>query len=408
MKRGVLIFCLVLFLIFVMTSSVMAAKVAYIYRNDRSIDENVVSVLHDLGHEVDFIQEKRLDSIDSYDIIYVGDEKFRMKRDINVGSKPTIVTNYHHGTLWGITDRDGVSKMASNARLKVNKGGEVVEVYTQARDWRGLGLPYYYIADLNKVKNPSKVVGVYTGSLSYDFGDVITYFGEGSTLFNGNTAHNNICFFGIVASDYWTKAAKDMFKDCVIFVVDGIIEELPDMNDSEIPDMNDSEIPDMNDSEIPDMNDSEMMGKHDVGFINISGGVNMIKLEDANGIDIGMGEDLMCNTKYKISIKIKNKGNFSEGVLFNGSVGNLMFNHNTIPNDGNYLPGVVKEKVKTVNFTADIGEFLGDLKNYTIRVDAFIDGFEDDMPSDNYVEREVSVFCPVYVEANLIGGTKVN
>jgi hypothetical protein len=489
------------FLIVFLSSLVVAGDIAYIYKNIRKIDQNVIDVFNELGHDVDLVQEKEMGDLSSYGIIYVGDERFRKKKEIPVGDLPTIVSNYHHGRVWGITDRDGVSKMASNARLKVNKNEEVVEVYTMARDRRSIGLPYYYIADLNKVNNPNKVVGVYTGSLSYDFGDVIAYFGQGSSLFNGETTNNNICFFGIVASKFWTAAARDMFKDCVGFVSDGIVPDNggdePPMNETKIHDvgfvnfnnavnnirieknngedilgnefqcnekykigitiMNNGDfVEDVNftgsingldflhnpienfdigdkklktktvnfsleegehtikiealigdDANLNDnmaerdilivCNDSnedlETDGIHDVGFVDFSNSVGMIRLEHSNGTDILESEVLQCNLKYKVVVNIENKGNFSENVSFEGSVGNLSFNHIPI---NNFEPGVTKLKTKTVNFSSDIGEFFETIKNYTIRVEAMINGFDDLNIEDNFVDRDVNVFCEEY------------
>ena len=80
-------------------------------------------------------------------------------------------------------------------------------------------IPYYYLYDENKAPGMTSVARTYTGGNNgYDFGDVISYANSGIKLFNGKTSQEKICFYGIIESDFWTSAAKQMFEDCVGFV----------------------------------------------------------------------------------------------------------------------------------------------------------------------------------------------
>ncbi|MBI2631458.1 right-handed parallel beta-helix repeat-containing protein [Candidatus Pacearchaeota archaeon] len=121
-------------------------------------------------------------------------------------------------------------------------------------------------------------------------------------------------------------------------------------------------------------------GKHDVSLIDISGGVNRIKIENESG-DLVSSEELKCNEKYKIIVKVKNSGEFYENVSFSGNIGSLLFSHVPIQN---LAPSGTSEKTRTVNITLAEG-------TYTIRVGANIP--KDDNEGDNIVQRDIKVVC---------------
>jgi len=210
-----------LFLIVLMLniSFVFAEDVAYIYKNKNAIDNNIIEVFEDAKLDVDLIQENDIpDNIKEYKILFVGDERFRNLEDIPVGEMPTILSNYYFGEDWGLTDSDGISKLGSNSELKVKINNKIVQVYTQAKyPGRNIAIPYYYLDEHNVREGMEKIAGTYTGS-NYDFGDVISYANAGTNLNNGHLIEDKLCFFGIVESEFWTDAAKEMFKDCVDFV----------------------------------------------------------------------------------------------------------------------------------------------------------------------------------------------
>ncbi len=119
---------------------------------------------------------------------------------------------------------------------------------------------------------------------------------------------------------------------------------------------------------------------HDVGLVNFSNSVNNIKIEHQNG-SIVFGDQLQCNEKYKIIIKVKNFGEFVENVTFNGSIGQVLFNHLPL---NNFNPGDTSEKSRTVNVSLTEG-------NYNIRVDAQIP--DDINLSNNFAARPIEVIC---------------
>ena len=220
-KRFVFYASFFVFLILLL-NFVVAVDVAYLYKGSSAVDENIVDFFNSLGLSVDEIQDSDIDSTDfsNYRMIFVGDERFRNDEDISIANKPTIVANYYHGEEFGLTDSDGISKLASNSPLSVRKGNEILQVYTQARyKLGGTAIPYYYLDDENKVPDLDSVARTYVGGDNgYNFGDVISYLGSGAELMNGDVTKSNICFFGIIESDFWTPAAEDLFEDCVGFV----------------------------------------------------------------------------------------------------------------------------------------------------------------------------------------------
>jgi hypothetical protein len=219
-KKRAIFFLALFFSILLLTSIIAASSnVAYIYKSKNRVDKNVVGIFEDLGLNVELISERKLpNDFSNYRFLYLGDERFRNENKIPVDKYPSIISNYYFGHDWGLTDTDGISKLASNSPLKVKKGNDVLQVYTKARfNSKAISIPYYYLDDENKVPEMEKIAGTYIGN-DYDFGDVISYAGVGTDLKNGKTSDKKICFFGIIESDYWTNNAEDLFKDCVDYV----------------------------------------------------------------------------------------------------------------------------------------------------------------------------------------------
>jgi len=218
---------------------VIAAKdVAYVFKSRGAIDKNIVEIFEDMGLEVDLINERDIDesvddgvNLEEYRIVFFGDERYRNVDEFKPWKRSSIISNYFFGELFGITDRDGVSKLASNAPLNVMQDNEIIQVYTKARFDRGsISISYYYLANENKAPDLDQAASTFTGD-SIELGDVISYGDEGTRLLNGEIAEDNICFFGIIESKFWTPEAEELFEECVEFV--GTVCS----KDSECPDM---------------------------------------------------------------------------------------------------------------------------------------------------------------------------
>ena len=225
-KKSLIVALLVIVLILPLASAI--SDVAYLYKKDIRVDQNIINEFNSLGLSVDIIQENKITTTDfsKYKIVFVGDELFSNPSKIPIGQRPTIISNYYHGAVFGLTDNDGISQLANNKPLNVNKNNQIIQVYTDAfyQSGSSLAIPYYYLSDENKASGFVKTAGTYTGSAGLDIGDVISYASAGTQLVNGKTINNKVCFYGLEtikngmrSSDFWTPAAKQMFKECVAF-----------------------------------------------------------------------------------------------------------------------------------------------------------------------------------------------
>jgi len=220
MEKGALwVFSVVLILTGAFIASA-TSDVAYIYRREFKIDDNILEVFNESGLTVDLIDEQDLPvPFSEYRLIFVGDENFRRENQIPINSYPSIVANYYHSPFWGLTDAEGVSQLASDHALSVVKDSRMIQVHTQARKWLGgPALPYYYLDEINKAPGLDTVATTETTASGPAFGDVISYAEAGAQLHGGVTQYSRLCFYGIIESDFWTSAARDMFEDCIGFV----------------------------------------------------------------------------------------------------------------------------------------------------------------------------------------------
>jgi len=210
-----------------------AADVAYLYRRTFKIDENIVQVFENLGLTIDYIQEySQPSNYNAYKLIFVGDENFRA--NIPVNNYPSVIASYYDAEDWGITDNEGVSQLASTHPLSVLINAHQYQVYTQAKIG-SVGIPYYYLDLENRAPGMEQVAATETTASGYKFGDVISYAPAGTQMTNGRTQQGDLCFYGIVESDYWTPKARDLFEDCVQYVAAECIDET-DCPDTELSD----------------------------------------------------------------------------------------------------------------------------------------------------------------------------
>jgi hypothetical protein len=219
-KKEVLFIALTFIIIcsFVVSAS---DDVAYIYRKNFNIDNNVVRIFNSSGLDVHFINEKDLPvNFAQYRFLYVGDENFLKENLIPINNYPTIVSSYYHAEDWGLTDAEGVSQLASDHALSVKQNGRMIQVYTQAtkQGINGPSLSYYFLDIENRAPSLQTIATTETTSSGEKFGDVISYANPGALLEGGKIQHAKLCFFGIQESDFWTPAAKSLFNDCLGFV----------------------------------------------------------------------------------------------------------------------------------------------------------------------------------------------
>ena len=234
-KKSILFFnltvCIILLSAVIFSLGVVyaAADVAYIYDKSFNIDNNIIQVFNNKNLSVDKIQVSQVSQTDfsQYRLIFVGDERFRNPGLIPISKYPSIVSNYYNGKDWGLTDNDGVSKLAGSKPLSVRKNNQVIQVYTNAffNEGSSVAIPYYYLGNENKAQGFVKHAGTHTGDQDVDLGDVISLANESARLKNGQITSDRICYYGIVESDFWTPAAKQLFEDCVGFVASACFKD---------------------------------------------------------------------------------------------------------------------------------------------------------------------------------------
>ncbi|MAG27356.1 hypothetical protein CMI47_17625 [Candidatus Pacearchaeota archaeon] len=217
-KKGNLLLISCVFIIFSI-SFALASDVAYIYKKDFRVDQNIIQSINDLGLSVDLIKESTLpQNLNSYKMLFVGDERFSNQHLIPVNDMPTLVANYYHNHEWGLTDREGASQLGATHPLSVLQNSHPIQVYIQAFEKNRITIPYYFLDQENIAPGLQQVAGTESTASGTKFGDVISYVNESTLLLNGRVQQENLCFFGIIESDYWTAAAKNMFEQCVGFV----------------------------------------------------------------------------------------------------------------------------------------------------------------------------------------------
>jgi len=196
-----------------------STRVAYLYRDFFRVDPNIVTAFNQLGYEVEYIRESTLPkNLSIYKFVFIGDEIFLKSNLIDVSNLRTVTVNYHNIEDWGLSDRDGASQLGSTRPLSVMQGGTEIPVYTSALLHGRVAVQYYFVDSHNTVQGFTQVATTRTSSSGNNFGDVIFYGHPGMTLGNGKILHQDICYFGIVKSSFWTQGARNLFRDCVNFV----------------------------------------------------------------------------------------------------------------------------------------------------------------------------------------------
>lgn len=217
-KKRYILGCYIIGVVLLMSfvSAASSASVAYIYKS--KTDTKIINLFSDLKLKVDLIKESTLpQDLSSYKFIFIGDERF--SEEIPIDKYPSVIMNHYITGKVGLGN-DGISRLVSTMPLQVNFNGDEVAVYSSAKDSRGISIPYYYLDKQNKASSLSQYAGTYTTSSGANFGDVISLGTKGDELVNGNVLQDNLCFFGISKTDYWTDEAETLFKDCIKHVFD--------------------------------------------------------------------------------------------------------------------------------------------------------------------------------------------
>ncbi len=192
-------------------------RVAYIYKSKS--DKSIVDLFTSLRLKVDLIKESSLPmDLSGYKFIFIGDENFA--RDILIDKYPSVIMNHYIPKNIGLVNNVGISQLVSNKPLFASANGKSVQVYTDYKDSRGASLSYYYLDHDNMASSLTQSVATYATSSGLDFGSVSALGSSGDVLANEDVLSENLCFFGITRTSYWTTNAQNLFKDCVKYVFD--------------------------------------------------------------------------------------------------------------------------------------------------------------------------------------------
>ena len=222
MKKSVMVLLGLIFVV-LLTGSVFAEEVAYVYKIKAKISQEIKDVFEDRGFDVVEIADKDVGNYDlsRYKLVLIGDECLNRELDVvEIWKYPSIIMNKFYGTEWGFTDDEGVSQMTANYPLSVFDDGDITQVYTSAifTGQVKTNIPYYFLADDNIAPGLDTVVETYSGSGQYqddEIGSVIAFGSVGDDLLNGEQLEAKMCFFGIAKTEYWTEDARELFEECV-------------------------------------------------------------------------------------------------------------------------------------------------------------------------------------------------
>jgi len=376
------------------------------YITKKKVNPQVMSVFNEMNMGVELIKDEDIPSknLNSYNILFIDDVVLKNADKIYAQNHKVIIMNKRYGKEFGLTDRDGISQLSSNSELRLMKNS-VIQAYQKSSVKIGkLGIPYYYLDNQNKLnKNMTSIASVYNGN--QNTGDVVVLFNE----------ENKKCFFGIAQTQYWTNDARELFKECVMFVnqaniqtptiacsqnsdcgVDGFIGEGMCMTDGVYKDHKTYACNNPGTTEsycitetthtLVESCSSCSNGMcntqtHDVSIVENFSERNGIKiLNTETGEEPMLNESLLCNQDYVISYRIVNKGNVAENITFSGMIGDLNWTQvveNIIPNNEFLF-------TKTINMSLVFG-------NYSLDVMSSIEG--DSNPSDNEESTEITVIC---------------
>jgi len=322
-----------------------AGDAAYLYDHEKYVDYNMAAQLFDRGLSVTFIDVADLEEVDleTYDLVLVGDEYLRASKKIDP-DVPLVVTGAMNARYIGLAEKYKSLRMTANYPIEIMYEGEMRQIYTDSvfDEYVKTSIPIYLLAGLGGREGFSKMSTSLNGR-GDEIGSSIVYIDSGAELFNGKTAEENICFFGIAKSYYWTEEAMNMFNDCIDFVI----------------------------------------GDHDVA-LDSSYGINGIRIvDDETSEEIGEGESLIRGRDYKIYFQVENEGTSTEDVRF--------FAESCVnwePADKYELaPGQTSTKYNTINFTCADG-------SYQIKIRSEIIGHDDEDMSDNEIIREIVIGVP--------------
>ncbi len=231
------------FVLILISPLISATDIAYITKTPRDIDATIMNILNELNYSVRFINDANVSrtNFNLYKTIIVPNVKFDSYNYIPVNNVNTIFLNTYHLKDWHWI-QDGASQIASNQPLRVNVVNSSTritknlprnfQVYTQAK-YNGASIPMYFLSRYKIATKINKIVSIESNPLD----SVIAMTKPGTPLRDGYTSNARSVFFGITETEYWTENTKKLFKNSLLWVVEGEdVNKAPVLN-SPIPDI---------------------------------------------------------------------------------------------------------------------------------------------------------------------------
>jgi hypothetical protein len=216
MKRPPLII-VVLFLLCI--GVVSAGSVAYVVKDSSTAQQKYISLLEDIGHDVDIITDADLRNADfsGYDLIVVNDDYFTNPSSIPVNEYPSLVLNtYHLETFgWAIYAGELASSGILTAHINyppmfITKDiPTIFNVYAKSR------LSYSYIPRISKAQG----LKVQAGLISDNNDALIATVEPGAKLLHNKYSNAKGVFFGFDYPQYWTQNYEKLFRNSVEWLI---------------------------------------------------------------------------------------------------------------------------------------------------------------------------------------------
>ncbi|MBS3146256.1 lamin tail domain-containing protein [Candidatus Woesearchaeota archaeon] len=226
MKKSIVFIGFVLIVFLSIVTSVFAKDVAYIVVNNRT-DSSFTQALNELGLTYDIVNDNSLGTVDlnSYGMLLIGDQVFTRLNAQVINSHNSLFVNPMYVDDFGFSSRSA-TQIGGSQPLKIknikpehviNTGMPIdIQVYTTCCE----GSESLSIHALRRIYTLVRLVKI--DSTMNDPGDsVIAAALPGTLLLNGKTTEGRNVFFGITDSRYWTTNAKNLFKNSILWTLNG-------------------------------------------------------------------------------------------------------------------------------------------------------------------------------------------
>ena len=217
MKKDVVIIS-VLFLLF--ASFVSATEVGYVVNGDNSANPIITEILKNKGINFEIIHDYEIKKNNLNEYYAVFTENYRVKNLVIPKDIPVISMNKNYARYFGFVNYERIRIGRKNSEV-LNKFNQVLSPYIFSNNV----LRYYYIDQRDEGEYNIPIISIKVSDNQK--GSLVSYYNQ-----NGLRK----CFFGIPEIEFWSEESKDLFGDCVDFVLGGNYEppeEPPQQEDPE-------------------------------------------------------------------------------------------------------------------------------------------------------------------------------